>query len=52
MFAPNLIHSLLQGEFFPLDSHNEHDLGWVLGAVAVSAHHDRDELLTQVPTKP
>ena len=37
------------GEFFPMDNHNEYDLGWVLGAVAVSAHEDRKGLLLQVP---
>lgn len=39
------------GEFFPMDSHNEHDLGWVLGAVAVSSHENRDVLLLQVPVE-
>mmetsp|Transcript_31544 Transcript_31544/g.58720 ORF Transcript_31544/g.58720 Transcript_31544/m.58720 type:complete len:467 (-) Transcript_31544:47-1447(-) len=44
------ISELSQGEFFPMESHNEHDLGWVLGAVAVSSHGAREELLLRVPT--
>ena len=37
------------GEFFPLERHGQHDLGWVLGAVAVSAHgHTGDEARTLI----
>ena len=39
---------IVKGEFFPLDSHEDHDLGWVLGAVAVSVHDKREDIVTHM----
>ena len=36
------------GEFFPLDSHNDLELSWVLGAVAMSTHEDRQKFVSYV----
>lgn len=36
------------GEFFPLDSHNDLELSWVLGAVAMSTHEDRQNFVSYV----
>jgi hypothetical protein len=43
------LSNLGAGEFFPLETHEQHELGWVLGAVAVAAHDDREALVAHMP---